>query len=539
MSLLLHFVRTVTDSLRRASPAIAFVLGVIGTSVATALYLSQSVNGIVALVIATHALASMALALVVGARSTLAKTEPVVELPAPSPESSHAGAEKETRDEVPVEVPADASTPELRDPLTALATRTLLRDRIEHALARAHRHERPVAIMLLDIDGFRSINDAFGYAAGDRVLAAVATRLGGSLRGGDTAARLGADEFALLLEDMSDESNFVQVSDRVAEAAGRPITVENRELTISLCMGIAQATPDDDVDTLLRNADAALAAAKRRGRGACEVFSERIRATLVDRVDLEAELRAAIDAQAFEIEYQPIVILHSRRIAGVEALLRWRHPSRGEIPPGTFLPVADELGVSPALGRWVLHESCMQVKAWQDQVATARALTLTVNVSRAQLRQPSLVADVANALELSGLDPRRLVLEVSDAVLLDDAGTALARLQSLKSLGVRIAIDDFGARQAALHQLPRVPVDILKIDKAFIDRVGRTGAGVSVAHVVLALGKSMRLRTIAEGIEAEEQVTELLRLKCEFGQGLLFSRPLSPAGVGALLRASR
>jgi EAL domain-containing protein (putative c-di-GMP-specific phosphodiesterase class I) len=260
---------------------------------------------------------------------------------------------------------------------------------------------------------------------------------------------------------------------------------------------------------------------------------------LVDRVELESELRVAVESHAFEIEYQPIVILHSRRIAGVEALLRWRHSTRGEIPPATFLPVADELGLSSTLGRWVLHQACVQVKGWQDQVASARALTLTVNVSRAQLRQPSLVGDVANALELSGLDPRRLVLEVSDAVLLDDAGTALARLQSLKSLGVRIAIDDFGARQAALHQLPRIPVDILKIDKAFIDRVARTGGGVSVAHVVLALGKSMRLRTVAEGIEAEEQVTELLRLKCEFGQGLLFSRPLSPAGVGALLRSSR
>jgi diguanylate cyclase (GGDEF)-like protein len=536
-----EFVRFVTDSLRRASPAIAFVLGVIGTSVATALYLSQSVSGFVALVIAAHALASMALVLVVGARTTrpAAPTVPAPgSEPVPQDVASPTHVSKETLAQAD-QVTSDGSTPEFRDPLTGLATRPLLRDRVEHALARAHRHERPVAIMLLDIDGFRSINDAFGYGAGDRVLAGVAARLSGSLRGGDTAARLGADEFALLLEDMSDESNFVQVSERVAEAVARPITVDKRELTISICTGIAQATPDDDADSLLRNADAALAAAKRRGRGACEVFSERIRATLVDRVDLEAELRSAIEARAFDIEYQPIVILHSRRIAGVEALLRWRHPSRGEIPPATFLPVADELGLSPALGRWVLLESCKQVKGWQDQVATARALTLTVNVSRAQLRQPSLVADVANALELSGLDPRRLVLEVSDAVLLDDAGTALSRLQSLKSLGVRIAIDDFGARQAALHQLPRIPVDILKIDKAFIDRVGRAGAGVSVAHVVLALGKSMRLRTVAEGIEAEEQVTELLRLKCEFGQGMLFSRPLSPAGVGALLRSSR
>ena len=542
------YVRPITDSLRRSSRTVSIILGIVGVSLAATLYLSQVASGVVAVAIGGYAIASAAFALLLGddARDgspqftsattrqrsngssdsvTSSATTPAGE-PVPTPTSPHEpGGE------------TSSSTPELRDPLTGLTTRTLLRDRVAQALARAHRHERPVAILLFDIDGFRSINDAFGYAAGDRILSTIAARLTSTLRGGDTAARLGADEFALLLEDMAEESNFVQISDRVSQVLSRPITVDQRDLTVMMCTGIAQATPDDDADTLLRNADAALAAAKRRGRGACEVFSDRIRASLVDRVDLESDLRAAVESRSFEIEYQPIVILHSRRIAGVEALLRWRHPSRGDIPPSTFLPVADDLGLSSALGRWVLLESCKQVKAWQDQVARARALTLTVNISRAQLRQPSLVADVANALELSGIDPRRLVLEVSDAVLLDDAGTALARLQSLKSLGVRIAIDDFGARHAALHQLPRIPVDILKIDKSFIDRVGRTGGGVSVAHVVLALGKSMRLRTVAEGIEAEEQVTELLRLKCEFGQGLLFSRPLSPAGVGALLRS--
>ena len=542
------YVRPITDSLRRSSRTVSIILGIVGVSLAATLYLSQVASGVVAVAIGGYAIASAAFALLLGddARDgspqftsattrqrsngsadsvTSSATTPAGE-PVPTPTSPHEpGGE------------TSSSTPELRDPLTGLTTRTLLRDRVAQALARAHRHERPVAILLFDIDGFRSINDAFGYAAGDRILSTIAARLTSTLRGGDTAARLGADEFALLLEDMAEESNFVQISDRVSQVLSRPITVDQRDLTVMMCTGIAQATPDDDADTLLRNADAALAAAKRRGRGACEVFSDRIRASLVDRVDLESDLRAAVESRSFEIEYQPIVILHSRRIAGVEALLRWRHPSRGDIPPSTFLPVADDLGLSSALGRWVLLESCKQVKAWQDQVARARALTLTVNISRAQLRQPSLVADVANALELSGIDPRRLVLEVSDAVLLDDAGTALARLQSLKSLGVRIAIDDFGARHAALHQLPRIPVDILKIDKTFIDRVGRTGGGVSVAHVVLALGKSMRLRTVAEGIEAEEQVTELLRLKCEFGQGMLFSRPLSPAGVGALLRS--
>ena len=540
-----QLVRIVTDSLRRSSLAIALTVGAAGVSLAATLYLSQTVAGIIAIAIGGYALACATLLAVVGDFSRSGEWTPL-DHPEQAPTASgtalsstqrRSPAEPPAAPDDPVDAAADISTPELRDRLTGLTTRLLLRDRVDHGLARAHRHERPVAIMLFDIDGFRSINDAFGYAVGDQVLTVVAARLASTLRGGDTAARLGADEFALLLEDMADESNFVQVSERVSEALARPIAVEGRTLTVTTCIGIAQATPDDDVDSLLRNADAALAAAKRRGRGACEVFSDRIRTTLVDRVDLEAELRAAVETQRFEIEYQPIVILHSRRIAGVEALLRWRHPKRGDIPPSTFLPVADEIGLSPSLGRWVLEQACAQVKGWQNQVVSARALTLTVNVSRAQLRQPSLVADVANALELSGLDPRRLVLEVSDAVLLDDAGTALSRLQSLKSLGVRIAIDDFGARHAALHQLPRIPVDILKIDKAFIDRVGRTGAGVSVAHVVLALGKSMRLRTVAEGIEAEEQVTELLRLKCEFGQGLLFSRPLSAAGVGALLRS--
>ncbi len=531
----------VTDSLVRLSRVASFVLGVVGVALAATLYLVGAASGILALGVGFYAIACAAIVF------ALAGRERTIPEAAESPQTRQVPTVVDastTADENPDHKESAASddppsgTPDLRDPLTGLPTHLLLRDRLAHALARAHRHERPVAVMLLDIDGFRAINDAFGFEAGDRVLAAVAARLNSTLRGGDTASRLGADEFGLLLEDMADESNFVQVSERVSEAIGRPITIDERELTISACTGIARATPDDDADTLMRNVDAALAAAKRRGRGACEVFSDRIRTSLIDRVELESELRAAVETRAFELEYQPIVILHSRRIAGVEALLRWRHATRGEIPPSTFLPVADELGLSPALGRWVLEQACGQVKRWQDQVVSARALTLTVNVSRAQLRQPALVADVANALENSGLDPRRLVLEVSDAVLLDDAGTALARLQSLKSLGIRIAIDDFGARHAALHQLPRIPVDILKIDKAFIDRVGRTGAGVSVAHVVLALGKSMRLRTVAEGIEAEEQVAELLRLKCEFGQGLLFSKPLSPAGVGALLRSS-
>ena len=542
----LDSVRNVTEPLTRTSPlVIALVLGIAGIALAAGAYAFGAADMVLATFMGLYAIACSASGMLVARGRWETRDDSPDVSPTSEPSVVTTSVPADSSDLAPVSMAhrqstsADGGGIELRDSLTGLATRELLRDRLDHALTRAHRHERPVALMVVDLDGFRSINDALGYEVGDRVLAAVATRLGTTLRAGDIAARLGADEFALLLEDMAEESNFVQVSDRVGEALARPITVDGRELAVSACIGIAQARAGDDADDVLRNTDAALAAAKRRGRGACEVFSERIRASLIDRVHLEAELRRAVDARSFDLEYQPIVILHSRRIAGVEALLRWRHPSRGDIPPSTFLPVADELGLSPGLGRWVLEQSCSQVKDWQEQLPGARSLTLTVNVSRAQLRQQTLIDDVANALELTRLDPRRLVLEVSDAVLLDDAGTALARLQALKALGVRIAIDDFGARQAALHQLPRIPVDILKIDKAFIDRVGRTGGAVSVAHVVLALGKSMRLRTVAEGIEAEEQVAELLRLKCEFGQGMLFSRPLSAAAVGALLRSDR
>jgi diguanylate cyclase (GGDEF)-like protein len=423
----------------------------------------------------------------------------------------------------------------LHDPLTGLPGRALFRDRVAHALARANRRQSPVAVLLLDIDDFRRVNDTVGYSAGDRLLAGVATRVATCLRAADTAARIGADEFGLLLEAMQEGDDLQQVSRRIADALSLPFTVGTREVVLSTSAGIARATPDDDGDQLLRNADVALALAKRRGRGATEVFEPGMRSSVIERLELEGDLRRAIVGRQLTLEYQPIVILQNRRIVGVEALLRWCHPTRGNVPPSVFLPLAEELGLSLPLGRWALDEACRRGKEWQELLGTGRTLTVTVNISASQLRHPGFIHDVAGALRTSRMDPHRLVLEVSDAVMAHGVADAVARLESLKALGVRIAIDDFGTRQLSLQSLPGFPVDILKIDKSFVDRVGHDAGDATFAEVIVAFGKSMRLRTVAEGVEHEQQVEALLRIKCEFGQGLLFSHPLTSTALSDLL----
>jgi diguanylate cyclase (GGDEF)-like protein/PAS domain S-box-containing protein len=426
----------------------------------------------------------------------------------------------------------------LNDRLTKLPNRTLFRDRVAHALSVAHRRSDPVAVLVMDIDNFRTINDTLGHPTGDALLAAIATRLQTLLRSSDTAARVGADEFAILLEQMSDDSDFLRIAERVRDAFDAPFVLGGRTITVTVSVGIASAVPDDGADDILRNADVALAMARRRGRGGCEIFEPRMHAAIVDRIELEADLQRAISAGEFALHYQPIVILHNRRIAGVEAFLRWNHPRRGLVAPAHFLQIAEDTGLIVPLGRWVLLEACRQGTYWQQELLQERALTVTVNISGVQLRQSQLVTDVGDALRQSGLDPHRLVLEVSDHVVLQGGSQVVARLQQLKALGVRIALDDFGAKHSSLHHLPGLPVDVLKIDKSFIDRVTGAGGDATFAQVIVALGKSMRLRTVAEGVEREDQLAELLRWRCEYGQGTLFSAPLPADELIELLRAT-
>ncbi len=424
----------------------------------------------------------------------------------------------------------------LRDPLTQLATRALLRDRVSHALVRAHRQQLPLALLVLEVDEYRTDGVLAPLDALPELVLATAQRITSTVRDVDSVARLEGARFGVLLEDMADESNFVQVAERLNSAFSTPLVVRGRDYRASLCIGIASALPEDEVDDIMRHADVALRAARRRGRGTCELFDQRTHAAALKHHALEGDLARAIDRRELQLVFQPIVILRTRRIAGVEALVRWHHPERGVIPPSAFLAVAEDTGLIVPLGRWVLFAACAQARAWQDAIGPDRSLTIAVNVTPRQLLAPGFVRDVADALEESGIDPQRLVLELSEGALARSAADALGRLREVRALGVRLAIDDYGIRSATLGDPADIPVDILKIDRTFISQLTRRPEDHAATRAMIALGKLKRLRTVAEGIEREEQLAELLRFRCEYGQGSLFSEPLPAEHFFSLLQ---
>ena len=429
--------------------------------------------------------------------------------------------------------PAD---PPLMDGLTGLANRALFRDRAEHALARAHRKQIPLSVVLLEFDDFRSNGVRATYEELEQLLVAAATRLKTFLRASDTAARLEGTRFGLLLEDMTDGRHFAHVSERVARLFTTPLTVYDREFIASGNIGIASASPEDGVEELLRNADVALRAARRRGRGAVELFDPREHAPVLGHRHLQDDLRRAIADGQMTLLYQPIVILRNRRIAGVEALVRWQHPDRGVIPAAAFIPAADESGLIVPLGQWVMHEACAQLARWQSELGAGRALTLTVNITARQLLAPTFVTDVTRAILDHGIDPSRLVLEITAQALARNVTDTLRRVREVRTLGVRFAIDDFGSRSATLGDPADIPVDILKIDRNYISQLTRRAEDHAATRAIIALGRLKQLRTVAPGIEEEDQMTELLRFRCEYGQGSLFSEPLDADGVMRLLR---
>ncbi len=423
------------------------------------------------------------------------------------------------------------------DPLTGLANRTLFRDRVQHAVARGQRQHERIAVLFLDLDNFKTVNDSLGHAEGDRLLSAVAGRLVGATRDCDTVARLGGDEFAVLLEELREERDAIQVAERVTAALRAPIALGGRSVAIGASIGIARAADGDGADELLRNADVAMYMAKSNGKARWEVFAPPMHAALVDRLALEADLRRATERGELLLHYQPIIELATGRIAGVEALARWAHADRGLVPPMLFIPIAEEMGLIGAVGRWALNEACAQVAHWRRTLGGSRSseLSISINVSGRQLRDETFAADVADALRVSQLDPAALVLEVTESVVMQDAEAALERLVQLKALGVRLAIDDFGTGYSSLSYLQRLPVDVLKIDKAFVDGLARDGGEAAFARTIVALGELLELDTIAEGIETELQRSALTELGCAYGQGYLFAHPLSADECATLL----
>ena len=414
------------------------------------------------------------------------------------------------------------------DPVTGLANRALFAERVRHAIARTRREHQSVAVVFLDLDDFKTINDSLGHAAGDEVLAEVAKRLATSIRATDTAARFGGDEFALLLEDIDGVQEAADTADRVLEALAQPLPVAHKELSLRCSIGISvvsQGTPAG-AEELIRDADAAMYRAKRDGKGSYRLFEPEMHEGVLARLELRTDLQRAIATEQLELYYQPVVRIHDGSISGVEALLRWRHPERGMIPPDQFIPLAEETGLIIPIGRWVLREGCRHARRMRDALPPETGLTMSINLSVKQLQHSDVIADVRDAVEEAGIEPAALTLEITETVLMADTDLAVTRLQELKALGVNLALDDFGTGYSSLSYLSRFPVDILKMDRSFLTD-GATPEMSGLASAVLALGTTLKLDVVAEGIEQPEQWTSLRELGCEFGQGFFFARPMN------------
>jgi diguanylate cyclase (GGDEF)-like protein/PAS domain S-box-containing protein len=417
------------------------------------------------------------------------------------------------------------------DPLTDLANRELFRDRVEHALAR--RHGQPLAVLFLDVDDFKKVNDRLGHSAGDKLLLSVADRIRHCLREGDTAARLGGDEFGVLLEDTRDASI---VAERIRHAVGEPMSIDSHDACVTVSIGISMSSlGQGSADELLRNADVAMYAAKNRGKSRFEMFEPDMHVTAVRRLELEAGLRRALERDEFRVQYQPIVELASGGIAGVEALVRWAHPERGLLAPGEFIALAEQNGLIVPLGRWVLEQACSQARAWQRECPSEPPIYISVNLSAEQLTAPELIEDVTNALARSGLPAETLMLEITESVLMRDGEAAVARLEELRDIGVKLAIDDFGTGFSSLSYLQRFPLDVVKVAKPFVDEMNVRANGAALVRGIIELARTLDHDVIAEGVESCAQAELLNAMGCRFAQGYYFARPQGTSQVRELL----
>jgi diguanylate cyclase (GGDEF)-like protein/PAS domain S-box-containing protein len=413
------------------------------------------------------------------------------------------------------------------DPLTLLANRNLFRDRVQHALTLSQRGQNCLAVMFLDLDNFKNINDSLGHDAGDRLLQAVAQRVLQTTRSCDTVARLGGDEFAVLMEGVERSSEVGRLADALIGALNLPFQLDGREVRVGASVGVALSAAEAGAEALLSNADIAMYHAKAAGKNRHVTFQPQMQALLHERLRLEADISRALANEEFFIEYQPIVDLGSKTLLGVEALVRWRHPEAGVLLPGRFIQVVEECGQIVKLGRWVLGQACRDVCAWRRSIAGGAGLRLAVNISGRHLQHGELVHDVAEALAESGLEPGNLVIELTESTIMYNTDANLERFHSLKALGVRLAIDDFGTGYSSLSYLHRFPIDILKIDRSFVSSLTNSDNGPELARAVITLGETLGLETIAEGIEHEPQVAALLALGCVAGQGFLFAKASS------------
>jgi len=425
----------------------------------------------------------------------------------------------------------------LHDALTGLPNRTLFMQRTDQAIARAKRYpDHLFSILFLDLDRFKVVNDSLGHQVGDELLVAVARRLEECLRTEDTVARLGGDEFGILLDRIRNISDAARVAQRILKSLSEPVNLSGYEVYTSVSIGIVDsATAHGLPEYMIRSADMAMYRAKGAGKARYEMFDRAMHAEALARLQLETDLRHAVQREEFVAHYQPVISLETGQIAGFEALIRWNHPERGLVPPNDFIPLAEETGMILPMGQWILREACRQMSGWQQAFPRAEPLSIGVNLSVKQFAQPDLREQIADIVATTGVLPNTLKLEITESMIAGNPDHAITVLDSLKTIGIEIYMDDFGTGYSSLSYLTHLPIDCIKIDRSFVSQMETKDRHFQLVRTILTLARTVNLRAVAEGVETTPQLFALRKLGCEFGQGYLFSRPLPSSDIEALL----